>query len=74
MEKYPPMGNVCSSAACVGIRNVHHMKIIVIGGEGDCGLTTAVELLNTHSRRWSTLTNLSKSLPHPSAVVCGDLL
>ena len=62
------------SAACVGISNDHHMYIMVIGGEGVGGRTTAVELLNTHSLRWSTLTSLPKPLPFPSAVVCGDLV
>ena len=75
VEKYPPMDRRSSSATCVGISNPHHMNIIVIGGFGeDGGTTTAVELLNTHSRRWSTLTSLPK--PHflPSAVVGGGLL
>ena len=74
VEEYPPMGRGRSSAACVGISNVHHMNIIVIGGLGEGGWTTAVELLNTHSRRWSTLTSLPKPLTHRSAIVCGDLL
>ena len=75
VEKYPPMGRGHSSAACVGISNVHHMNIIVIGGYGEGGgWTTAVELLNTHSRRWSTLASLPKPLTLPSAVVCDDLL
>ena len=74
VEEYPPMDRRRSRATCVGISNVHHMNIIVIGGQGNGGWTTAVELLNTHSRRWSTLTSLPKSLPFPSAVVCGDLL
>ena len=74
VEEYPPMGRGRSRAACVGISNVHHMNVIVIGGYGDCGWTTAVEVLNTHSWRWSKLTRLPKPLPLPSAVVCGDLL
>ena len=74
VEEYPAMGRGRSRAACVGISNVHHMNIIVIGGLGDGGETTAVELLNTHSRRWSTQTSLPKPLRYPSAVVCGDLL
>ena len=74
VEEYPPMGRGRSSVACVGISNVHHMNIIVIGGLGEGGGTTAVELLNTHSRRWSTQTSLPKPLSFPSAVVCGDLL
>ena len=74
VEEYPPMGRGRSSAACVGISNVHHMNVIVIGGLGEGGWTIAVELLNTHSRRWSTLTSLPKPLTRPSAVVCGDLL
>ena len=74
VEEYPPMGRGRRSAACVGVSNVHHMNIIVIGGQGNGGWTTAVDLLNTHSRRWSTLTSLPKPLPFPSAVVCGDLL
>ena len=74
VEEYPPMGRGRISAACVGISNVHHMNIIVIGGLGEGGWTTAVELLNTHSRRWSTLTSLPKPLRLLSAVVCGDLL
>ena len=61
-------------AACVGISNIHHMNIIVIGGVSEGGRTTAVELLNTHSLRWSTLTSLPTPLHLPSAVVCGDLL
>ena len=49
------MGRGRSSAACVGISNVHHMNVIVIGGCGvEGGWTTAVELLNTHNRQWST--------------------
>ena len=74
VEEYPPMRRGRSSAACVGISNVHHMNVIVIGGWGKGDWTTAVELLNTHSQRWSTLTSLPKHLPSPSAVVCGDLL
>ena len=74
VEEYPPMGRGRRSAACVGISNVHHMNVIVIGGCGEGGWTTAVELLNTHSRRWSTQTSLPKPLSFPSAVVCGDLL
>ena len=74
VEEYPPMSIARSSAACVGISNDHHMYIMVIGGIGVGGWTTAVELLNTHSRRWSTLTSLPKPLPFPSAVVCGDLV
>ena len=74
VEEYPPMGRGRSRAACVGISNVHHMNVVVIGGCGEGGETTAVELLNTHSRRWSTITSLPKPLTLPSAVVCGDLL
>ena len=74
VEEYPPIGRGRSSVACVGISNVHHMNIIVIGGFCEGSWTTAVELLNTHSRRWSTLTSLPKPLTGPSAVVCGDLL
>ena len=74
VEEYPPMSIARRSAACVGISNDHHMYIMVIGGEGVGGRTTAVELLNTHSRRWSILTSLPKPLPPPSAVVCGDLV
>ena len=74
VEEYPPMGKGRRSAACVGISNVHHMNVIVIGGLGEGGGTTTVELLNTHNRRWSTLNSLPKPLPQPSAVVCGDLL
>ena len=74
VEEYPPMVRGRSRAACVGISNVHHMNVIVIGGYGEGDWSTAVELLNTHSRRWSTLTSLPKPLPYPSAVVCGDLL
>ena len=69
VEEYPPMGRCRRSAACVAISNVHYMNIIVIGGLDEVNWTTAVELFNTHSRRWSTLTSLPKSLPHPSAVV-----
>ena len=74
VEVYPPMGRRLSNVACVGISNTHHMNIIVIGGFGGVGWSTAVQLLNTHSRRWSTLTSLPKPLPYLSAVVCGDLL
>ena len=74
VKEYPPMGSGRRSAACVSISNVHHVNVIVIGGYGKGGWTTAVELLNTHSRRRSTLTSLPKPLPFPSAVVCGDLL
>ena len=74
VEEYPPMSIARRSAACVGISNDHHMYIMVIGGVGVGGRTTAVELLNTHSRRWSTLTSLPKPFPLPSAVVCGDLV
>ena len=74
VEEYPPMSIARSDAACVGISNDHHMYIMVIGGDGVGGRTTAVELLNTHSRRWSTLTSLPEPLPLPSAVVCGDLV
>ena len=74
VEEYPPMSIARYSASCVGISNDRHMYIMVIGGNGVGGWTTAVELLNTHSRRWSTLTSLPKPLPIPSAVVCGDLV
>ena len=73
VEVYPPMIIARSSAACVGISNDNHI-IIVVGGEGVGGWTTAVELLNTHSQRWSTLTSLPKPLFYSSAVVCGDLV
>ena len=72
VEVYPPMGIARHSAACVGISNDHHKYFLVIGGYGADGWTTTVELLNTHSRRWSTLTSLPKPLPFPSAVICGD--
>ena len=74
VEVYPPMSIARRSAACVGISNDHHMYIMVIGGHGVGGRTAAVELFNTHSRRWSTLTSLPKPLPSPSAVVCRDLV
>ena len=74
VEEYPPMSIARSSAACVGISNDHLMYIMVIGGYGVGGWTTEVELLNTHSRRWSTLTSLQKPLSLHSAVVCGDLV
>ena len=74
VKEYPPMSIARSDAACVGISNDHHMYIMVIGGIGVGGWTTAVELLNTHSRRWSTLTSLPEPHPLPSAVVCGDLV
>ena len=74
VEEYPPMSIARSRAACVGISNDHHMYIMVIGGQDVFCWTTPVELLNTHSRRWSTLTSLPMPLPFPSAVVCGDLV
>ena len=74
VEEYPPISTALSSVACVGTSNVHHINVIVIGGYGEGGWTTAVQLLNTHNRRWSTLTSLPKPLTLPSAVVCGDLL
>ena len=74
VKVYPPMSVAHSNAACVGISKDHHKYFIVIGGSGVGGTTTAVELLNTPSRRWSTLTNLPEPLLFPSAVVCGDLL
>ena len=74
VEVYPPMSRARSSAACVGISIDHHKYIVTIGGEDDGGKTTAVEILITHSRRWSTLTSLPKPLSLPSAVVCGDLV
>ena len=74
VEEYPPMSRTRRSAACVGISIDHHMYIIVVGGVGVGGWTTAVELLNTRSRQWFTLTSLPKSLSYPSTVVCGDLL
>ena len=74
VEEYPPMSIARLAASCVGISNDHHMYIMVIGGCGVDGWTTAVELLSTHSRRWSTLTSLPKPLSPDSAVVCGDLV
>ena len=74
VEVYPPMIIARCGAACVGISNDHHMYIMVIGGYDVGGRTTAVELLNTHSRRWSTLTSLPELLCYPSAVVGGDLV
>ena len=74
VEEYPPMGRGRSRAACVGISNVDHMNVIVIGGYVEGSWICTVELLNTHSRRWSTITSLPIHLPLPSALVCGDLL
>ena len=42
MEEYSPIGRGRSSVACVGISNVHHMNIIVIGGFCEGSWTTAV--------------------------------
>ena len=51
------------------------MDIIVIGGRSDGGQPNApVEVLNTHSQCWSTLTSLPQPESSPSATVCGNQL
>ena len=74
VKVHPPMSRARRSVACVGISNDYHKYFLVIVGYGADGWTTTVELLNTHSRRWSTLTSLPEPLRLLSAVVCGDLL
>ena len=74
-EVFPPMITARHDAAVVSFPDGNHMNIIVIGGRSDGDQkTAAVEVLNTHSQCWSTLT----SLPHPdfspSATVCGNQL
>lgn len=74
-EEFPPMTTARFKVACVSYFDGSHMNIIAIGGKGDGNMwTTAVEMLNTYSQTWSTLTNLPRPLPYPTATSCGDKL
>ena len=73
VKKYPPMNTACFSPAVVGIPDYWHMNVIVLGGWSS-EWTNIVELLNTESGSWSTLTSLPQSLIFPSAALCGDRL
>ena len=66
LEELPPMKTARSQAAVVNGKYV-----LVIGG-GNHDWTTAVELFQVRSRRWSEVTNLPQPLIRPSATICGN--
>ena len=72
VKKYPPMNTARSRTSVVSISDGKY--IIVLGGKVGRQWTTSVELFEASSRRWYQVTNLPKSLPFPSATICGNQL
>ena len=72
VKEFPPMKTARDSTAVVSTSDGEY--VLVIGGDGGGGWTTAVELLQVRNRRWSELTHLTRPLSYPSATICGNLI
>ena len=70
VEELPPMKTARSKTAVVSTSDGEY--VLGIGGYGGGGWTTAVELFQVRSRRWSELTHLPRPLTYPSATICGN--
>ena len=69
-EKFPPMPTrrYYPAAVCTG----HHV-VVAGGSDGDEDLPT-VEVMDTHTRQWSTAASLPRGMSEVSMTVCGDNL
>ena len=72
VEHFPcmPTRRALTAVVCIG-------KVLVVAGGQGGGLTqpnmlATVEVMDTDTQKWSTASNLPRSLSHDSAVVCGD--
>ena len=72
VEHFPPMPTrrAFTAVVCIG-------KVLVVAGGQGRGLTplatlATVEVMDINTQKWSTASNLPRSLSHDSAVVCGD--
>ena len=72
VEELPPMKTARSDTAVVSTPGGEY--VLVIGGVGDGGWTTTVELFQVRSRRWAERTHLPQSITLPSATICGNLI
>lgn len=74
VEEFPAMRFLRSRPAVAVILGDHQSSIITVGGRNSNGPTTVTEVLNTHTRTWSVVTDL----PHPfqliTAAICEDHL
>ena len=68
--EYPPMKTARSKPAAVITSDGDY--ILVVGGLMCYGWTNTVELFQVKTRQWYGLTNLTQSLPNPSATICGN--
>ena len=69
-EKFPPMPTqrYYPAAVCTG-------RHVVVSGGDNCGKDLpTVEVMDTHTRQWSTAASLPRGIYHASMTMCGDTL
>ena len=69
-EKFPPMPTIRDypAAVCTG------RHVVVAGGANDREHLPTVEVMDTHTRQWSTAASLPRGIYRASMTVCGDTL
>ena len=71
-KKFPPMPTKRMWASAVYTES--STTLIVAGGNGDCGVLSTVEVLNTENDQWSTVADLPEPMYQASVTICGDQL
>ena len=69
VKKYPPMATKCCFCTAVYI---NHVLIVAGAGQNEDGFGATVETLNTHTKRWSTVSSLPFPTYSPSVSVCRE--
>ncbi len=67
VEHFPPM----PTSRCFPVAVYANNTLVVAGGNNSRWLTT-VEILNTASRQWSSVSSLPVAMSNPSATICGN--
>ena len=69
-KKFPPMitKRCCATALCT------ETTLIVAGGEGEGGVLSTIEVMNTETHQWSAAADLPQPMRYASAALCGDQL
>ena len=67
-KEYPPMPTKrwATTSLCTG------GTLIVVGGRGEGGVLSTVEVMDTENHQWSTAADLPQPMYLASATVCGD--
>ena len=69
-EIFPPMPTPCRNPASI----TTEQALVVAGGYGHGGYLDTVEVMNTNTKQWTTVSPFPQKLSSLSGSVCGDTL